>query len=75
MTLDNLHSQPSKKVNVPLSNFDVNTITLEDCNQVAQSTYEEFLEDNNIAGIDLKEQLEECLDNIEPVNAEKFESP
>ena len=66
-------TQPTfKKVNVPLSNFDVNSITLEDCNQVAQSTYEEFLEDNNIAGIDLKEQLEECLDNIEPVNAENL---
>lgn len=66
-------TQPTfQKVNVPLSNFDVNSITLEDCNQVAQSTYEEFLEDNNIAGIDLKEQLEECLDNIEPVTAENL---
>ena len=64
-------TQPTfQKVNVPLSNFDMESITLEDCNQVAQSTYEEFLEDNNIAGINLKEELEHCLDNINTINNE-----
>lgn len=51
------------KIMVPISEYNIdNQDNLENCNLLAQTTYENFLKENNIFGINFEEALSDCLE-------------